>query len=101
MMTRPRLIVRRMAMPSRRPQADTLARSDPTNVAGTPHSATCAGHYAEGSMVSKTSMSSVALRYRNVAVASDWLCTAFGFQSAAVAVSGTQLSLGQQRIDGL
>ena len=34
-------------------------------------------------------MSSVALRYRDVAAASDWLCAAFGFQKHFVATSET------------
>jgi uncharacterized glyoxalase superfamily protein PhnB len=34
-------------------------------------------------------MSSVALRYRDVAAASDWLCGAFGFQKHLVATSDT------------
>jgi uncharacterized glyoxalase superfamily protein PhnB len=39
--------------------------------------------------VAKSSMVSVALRYRDVAAASDWLCTAFGFQRHFVATSET------------
>lgn len=44
-------------------------------------------HYADGAKV----MLSVALRYRDVAAASDWLCTAFGFQRHFVATSETGL----------
>src|SRR5215471_458061 len=54
-----------------------------------PHSATCASHYTDGAKVAKSSMSSVALRYRDVAAASDWLCAAFGFQKHFVATSET------------
>jgi uncharacterized glyoxalase superfamily protein PhnB len=39
--------------------------------------------------VAKSSMLSVALGYRDVAAASDWLCTAFGFQKHFVATSET------------
>jgi uncharacterized glyoxalase superfamily protein PhnB len=54
-----------------------------------PHSATCASHYTDGAKVAKSSMLSVALGYRDVAAASDWLCTAFGFQRHFVAASET------------
>src|SRR5215831_299477 len=54
-----------------------------------PHSATCASHYPDGAKVAKSSMSSIALRYRDVAAASDWLCAAFGFQRHFVATSET------------
>lgn len=39
--------------------------------------------------MAKSSMLSVALGYRDVAAASDWLCTAFGFQKHFVATSET------------
>ena len=52
-----------------------------------PHSVTCASHYADEAKVAKSSMLSVALGYRDVAAASDWLCTAFGFQRHFVATS--------------
>ena len=51
--------------------------------------AICASHYADGAKVAKSSMSTVALRYRDVAAASDWLCAAFGFQRHFVATSET------------
>ena len=54
-----------------------------------PHSATRADHCADGAKVAKTSMLSVALGYRDVAAASVWLCTAFGFQRHFVATSET------------
>src|SRR5262249_9532508 len=54
-----------------------------------PHLATCASNYADGAKVAKSSMSTVALRYRDVAAASDWLCAAFGFQRHFVATSET------------
>src|SRR5262245_22867384 len=42
-----------------------------------------------GAKVARSSMLSVALGYRDVAAASDWLCTAFGFQRHFVATSET------------
>ena len=55
-------------------------------------SAVPASHSADGTKdVARSSMSSVAaaMRYRDVAAASDWLCAAFGFQKHFVATSET------------
>ena len=55
-------------------------------------SAVPASHSADGTKdVARSSMSSVAvaMRYRDVAAASDWLCAAFGFQKHFVATSKT------------
>lgn len=57
-----------------------------------PPPAVPASHPADGTKdVAGSSMSSVAaaMRYRNVAAASDWLCAAFGFQKHFVAASET------------
>src|SRR5215813_6385749 len=57
-----------------------------------PPSAVPATRSADGTKdVARSSMSSiaVAMRYRDVAAASDWLCTAFGFQKHVVATGET------------
>ena len=57
-----------------------------------PPPAVSASHSADGAKdVARSSMSSVAaaMRYRDVAAASDWLCAAFGFQKQVVAASET------------
>jgi uncharacterized glyoxalase superfamily protein PhnB len=61
---------------------------------------TSAGYFVDGAKVASSSTASVALRYRDVAAASDWLCAAFGFQKHLAATSETgvvhyaQLSCG-------